>query len=160
MAISINSGSNAIISSKTTHSYCKHTKGTTRYFKYKIKMPEINVHKKKNYKFKVGQSFDRIMAFCEKQVPLDSFSSKENLNKILTPLFIKTLLKETKKDKIRNSLEENPCFGDYWKDLHKQPNGMFSLHNLQKLYLCLESFCYPIPKTAEEMVACIQEQTH
>jgi hypothetical protein len=108
------------------------------------------------YKRKVGRLFDKMVNCCTKQILLNSFLSKENLNKILTPLFIETLFKETKKDEIRNNLEQNPCCGEYWKDLHNQPNTEFSLKTLQKLYLCLESFCCPIPETAEEMLAYIQ----
>jgi len=110
------------------------------------------------YKCKVDQLFDKIFNFCTKQIPLDSFSSKEYLSKILNSLFIETLFKETKKDRMRNFLEQNPRVGEYWKDLHNQSSKVVSLQDLQKLYLCLESFCYPIPKTAEETLVYIKKQ--
>ncbi|MGL5263041.1 MAG: hypothetical protein ACRDAI_00445 [Candidatus Rhabdochlamydia sp.] len=129
------------------------------------KQPAIQAGQKKSiknkiYKRKVGQLFDKIFNFCTKQIPLNFFSSEEDLNKIFNSVFIKTLFKETKKDKIRNFLEQNPCVGEYWKDLHKKSSMVISLQDLQKLYLCLESFCYPIPKTAEEMLIYIQKQIH
>ncbi|MGL5626788.1 MAG: hypothetical protein ACRDDW_04655 [Candidatus Rhabdochlamydia sp.] len=129
------------------------------------KQPVIKAYKKESienkiYKCKIGQVFDEMFNFCTKQIPLDSFSSEEHLNKIFNPLFIETLFKETKKDKIRNFLEQNPCVGEYWKDLHNQSNMVISLQNLQKLYICLESLCYPIPKTAEEILVYIQKQIY
>lgn len=201
--MTISSNNNAIISSKITPYYCKHTKKTTAFKRLNCKKSKVSsftllqndaykeyeIYKLKGgrsfdkimafckkqlaieackkesienkiYKRRVGQLFDKMFNFCTKQIPLDSFSSEGDLNKIFNPLFIETLFKETKKDKMRNFLEQNPCVGEYWKDLHNQSSMVISLQDLQKLCICLESFCYPIPKTAEEMLVYIQKQLH
>ncbi len=71
---------------------------------------------------------------------------------------MKHYLKKLKKIECVIFLEQNPRLGEYWKDLHNQSSMVVSLQDLQKLYLCLESFCYPIPKTAEEMLVYIKKQ--
>ncbi|MGB7128993.1 MAG: hypothetical protein WBD50_07915 [Candidatus Rhabdochlamydia sp.] len=121
------------------------------------------------YKAEIDHLFNKIFNLCaeikknqnksSKLIALDPLFSEENLNQTLNPSFTKTLLEETKKEGICSSLEQDPCYGEYWKDLHrknKEDNTEFSLQDLKKIRLCLESFSYPIPKTVEEMLVLIK----
>lgn len=97
----------------------------------------------------IDHLFQKIFDFCtevekdqdksSKLITLDSLFSEENLNQTLNSLFTKTLLEKTKKEGIRSSLEQDPCCGEYWKELHAKSHETLSLKDLQKLHFCLEA---------------------
>lgn len=90
-------------------------------------------------------------------INLDPSFSEDNLQRTLSPCFIETLLIGTKQE-IRHVLEEDPCSGQYWKELHEGLTTNLPLKKLQKLYFCLDSFVHPLPKTPEEMLVIIKEK--
>ncbi len=123
-----------------------------------IKITHEESIENKTYKSEIDHLFNKVFASCKEAIVLSSLASKENLE-ILNPLFIETLLGETKEKKLRCYLEQDPFFGEYWKDLHRKnekDNTEFSLQDLKKIGLCLESFSYPIPETVEEMLVFIK----
>jgi hypothetical protein len=124
----------SIIGRKRKNSSC----GSLRYKMAKI---ENNADQAK-----INRLFNKIFSlFTEvdqqkssKLIALDPSFSEEHLKLTLNPLFTKTLLERTKKESICSHLEQNPCCGDYWKELHVKSNSKLSLQDLQKLYFCLE----------------------
>ena len=97
----------------------------------------------------INHLFQKIFSLCAevkkdqdkslKLITLDPLFSEENLNQSLNPLFTKTLLEKTEEEEIRSSLEQDPCCGEYWKELHAKSNKTLSLQDLQKLHFCLEA---------------------
>ena len=119
-----------------------------------IKMDHEGSMEYRIYKSQIDHLFNNIFATCKESIVLASLASKKNLE-VLTPLFVETLLRETKEKELRSYLEQDPFFGEYWKDLHGE-NFEFSLQYLKKIRICLESFSFPIPKTIEEMLVLIK----